>query len=256
MTNKKILIIIDYLKNKLNLYSGFFCLYGSYATNTENNLSDIDLLYIDNSIEKAHRISEKYNNIDISLYNVSERDLINDSKGTFGGFFCGKLFNPHILIEASKFQEKLINKCIANYFKNLMSNHFFKKNFFYTSDDILKRCINVYIDLYPEYFAYIMRLKESENFNVIWNKWKKGFIQNLNEYDIISKKGQRYRINKLINFNYYNILKTDYISRFWIFAAISHNSNLNFYDYYKNKNKNYILTHNNVKKDTEKFLDQ
>lgn len=38
--------VVKYLKEKYNLTDGFFCVYGSYATNTQNNDSDIDLLYV------------------------------------------------------------------------------------------------------------------------------------------------------------------------------------------------------------------
>ena len=67
---------IQYLKEKYNLINGFFCIYGSYATNTQNKNSDIDLLYIHRTdTSKLKRTSELFENIPISFYELSVKDL-------------------------------------------------------------------------------------------------------------------------------------------------------------------------------------
>ena len=253
--NKNLLNIIDYLKTKYNLYNGFFCVYGSYATDSQTNKSDVDLLYIHITSEsKLCRYSELYNKINISFYQLSLKDLIDDSNGLYGGFFCGKLFNPHIIIENTDKNLKIVQKYIACFFSKLLNKKFYFLNRAYTSDEILKNSINLYIDLYNEYFAYIMRLVNLENFENIWKKWKKQHISLLMNEKVIKKIGNKYYYTDLCEENEYIMKRTDYISRFWIYGAVSHNSDIKFYDFYKIKNQRYIKNNEKAKINTEKFL--
>lgn len=246
--------IINYLKNKCNLNKGFFCIYGSYATDSQNNNSDIDILYIDKETVQPLREGHIYNGIDITVYKISENILCDDSHGKYGGFFCGKLFNPHLIFGGDKDSQLFIDQCICIFFSNLLSNSFCDLNEKYTADDILKKCIIIYCCLYPEYLAYLMRLKKTNNFNIIWNKWKKWLVSIFLKNNIIySQISSKYNYCKVIDNQLFERKKIDYISRFWSFGAISHN-NISFYDYYKSKNLNYILNDIPLFKKTCAFL--
>lgn len=247
--------VTEYLKDKYNLQNGFFCIYGSYATGTQNKRSDIDLLYIyriNNS--KLKRTTEYYKSIPISFYELSIKDLYDDSKGKYGGFFCGKVFNPNVLINELDEDNLAIQKSIAIYFSNLFSKKYCLMDKNYNSDEILKNSICSYIELYPEYFSYIARLMNNKSFMNIWKRWKEAHINLLLNENVIKKRGNYYIYQKVYSKEEFEMIKIDYISRFWIYGAVSHNSNLNFYDYYKNKNLDYILEHKILKGKTEKFL--
>lgn len=247
--------VIQYLKDKYSLSNGFFCIYGSYATNTQNNNSDIDLLFIHRTnCSNLKRTSEKYNNIPISFYELSVKDLNDDANGKYGGFFCGKIFNPSIFVDSINEDENIIQKTIATYFGNLVNEKHCSLDKKYTADEILKNSICSYIELYPEYFSYILRLLENDNFINIWNKWKNEFTNILIHENIINKNNNKYIYNKVCSDEKFNRIKVDYISRFWIYGAISHNSDVGFYDYYKNKNMKYIVTHKKCQKKGEEFL--
>lgn len=246
---------IQYLKSKYNLTNGFFCIYGSYATSTQNKNSDIDLLYIHRTnVSKLNRTNEIFNNVSISFYELSIKDLYDDSIGKYGGFFCGKIFNPNLFFDNTKEDDLIIQKSVATFFSNLISEKHCNINKKYSSDEILKNNICAYIDLYPEYISYIIRLIKSDKNASIWNKWKKVFIDMLLNENIIQGNGEGYIYKCVFSTRHFESIKVDYISRFWIYGAISHNSNINFYDYYKNKNKDYILKNIKYKEKTEKFL--
>ena len=194
---------IQYLKEKYNLNNGFFCIYGSYATNTQNKNSDIDLLYIHRTdTSKLKRTSELFENIPISFYELSVKDLCDDAKGKYGGFFCGKIFNPSIFIDNTNQDNLIIQNCIATYFANLINENYYKSNKKYSSDEILKNSICSYIDLYPEYFSYIVRLMKNNTFNSIWNSWKKTFIDILVNENIIKKSGNSYSYQNIFSKNH------------------------------------------------------
>lgn len=246
---------IQYLKDKYNLENGFFCIYGSYATGTQNSNSDVDLLYIYRSSEsKLKRTSENYNNIPISFYELSTKDLYDDANGKYGGFFCGKIFNPNILIDNMEEDDLIIQKSIATFFANIFSKKWVRSKQYFTSDEILKNSIRLYIELYPEYFAYLIRLIKNDSFIYIWNNWKKSHIAMLLNENVIKLEDEGYYYINDISDKEFDSVKMDYISRFWIYGAVSHNSNLSFYDYYKNKNKKYILEHEEIKKKAENYL--
>ena len=247
--------ILKYLEEKYKLGSGFFCIYGSYATKTQKKESDIDLLFVHDTLEKkVNRTSEKYNETFISFYEISTKDLYEDSLGKYGGFFCGKIFNPKIIVEDNIHSREIIQDCIVRYFSYLLNNNICVKNKKYTDDEVLKNSIKCYIDLFPEYFAYIMRLYNSKNFAIIWNNWKKEHLESLIKGNIIKNSNRGYYYIKTIKMEKYNKIKIDYISRFWSYGSISHNSNIEFYDFYKTKNVKYIINNLDLKKRVENFL--
>lgn len=244
-----------FLKNEESMDDGYYCIYGSYATCSQNDFSDIDILYISNSIEKPIRVGTSYNEIKITVYKVSEKHLLQDAKGKYGGFFCGKMFNPHVVFPTNKRNETFIDNCVAKFFSSILKEPYFKLNKGYNEDEILKNMINLYIELYPEYFAYVMRLVNIANFNNIWKLWRKKIISSLLENKLLKQESDKFYFNKNISLKKFNKLKINYISRFWIFGAISHNSNLDFYDFYVNKNLDYIIKNKNLREKCEKFLD-
>lgn len=247
---------VNYLIEKYKLDNGFFCIYGSYATNTQTVKSDIDMLYIHRTnISKLKRTSEMYENIPISFYELSFKDLDDDANGKYGGFFCGKIFNPNVFIKNTNDDIIIVQKAVAEYFSHLINENNCIIGKQYTSDDILKNSICAYISLYPEYFSYILRLMKNHKFPIIWKQWKKVYIENLiNENIIVKLENNNYIYNKVYSKNEFEKIKIDYISRFWIYGAISHDSDINFYDYYKNKNKEYILNNKDLKEKAENFL--
>ena len=247
--------VFKYLKNKYKLKNGFFCIYGSYATGTQHDKSDIDLLFIHRTEKsKLKRTSEKFNDISISFYEISLKDLKDDANGKYGGFFCGKMFNPHKLFDCTADDEQIISKSISVFFSNIFGEKHCKFKYDYTPDEILKNSIRIYFDLYPEFYAYIMRLMNSSNFKLIWNEWVKYYINILLDNNIIKKTENGYSYVNLVSVEKFEIIKRDYISRFWIYGAVSHNSNTDFYDFYKNKNKDYIISHEKLRIETSLFL--
>ena len=246
---------MEYLKNKYNLEKGFFCIYGSYATNTQNEDSDIDMLYIYRcNASKLKRTSENYNKIPISFYELSFKDLRDDANGKYGGFFCGKIFNPSLFVDNTNEDNKIIQNAVATFFSRLISERHCIINKNYTSDEILKNSICSYIELYPEYFSYILRLMVNDEFENIWNQWKKVYVNILISKNVIKKENNKYTYKKIHSKETFERIRIDYISRFWIYGAVSHNAKLDFYDYYKSKNKEYIFNHKNLKEKAEKFL--
>lgn len=257
MNNQKIINdICLFLKNEKNMNDGYFCIYGSYATCSQNENSDIDILYVSNSIKTPKRISSLYKKIKITVYKLSEDHLLQDAKGKYGGFFCGKMFNPHIIFPYSRRNNIFIDNCVTTFFSRLLDESSFKLDNEYDEDEVLKKLINVYMELYPEYFAYIMRLVNINNFNSIWETWRKRTIFSLLMNNILAKKDDKFYFKKNIPVAKFNKLKISYVSRFWIFGAISHSSNLDFYDFYVNKNVDYITKNKILWKKCEDFLDR
>lgn len=256
MKNKMIISdICEYLKKYHNMHDGYFCIYGSYATNSQNETSDIDILYVSNSIQTPFRIGTKYKDVKITVYEISEQILINDSNGKYGGFFCGKMFNPHLVFPYKQSTSDFIDNCVSKFFSKILSEDLCLKNVEFSDDDILKICIKLYMKLYPEYFAYIMRLINISNFEDIWHNWKNKIINSLIKNNIILEREKKYLFFKNIDKERIDKLKISYISRFWIFGAISHDCDHSFYDFYVKKNTKYMSKNIELKIKSEKFLD-
>lgn len=255
MKRKKIIDeICLFLEKENDMNNGYFCIYGSYATDSQNDLSDIDILYISKSIEEPTRIGTLYNKIKVTIYKVSENHLLQVSRGKYGGYFCGKMFNPHIAFPDNEKNTNFIDSCVAIFFSNILKESLCKLNRVYSEDEILKSMINLYMELYPEYFAYVMRLMKIDDFNSIWDLWKKRIVSSLLIKNVIKQINDKFCFNKNVTSAKFDKLKINYISRFWVFGSVSHNSNLNFYDFYVSKNTNYIIENNFLRKRCEKFL--
>ena len=254
--NKIIYDILNKIKISYNELEDSVCwvLYGSYAIHEETKNSDIDLLCINEKCEKPYRIGMKYENIEITIYVLSLFDLIEDSYGKYGGFFCGKLLNPSVLITCNSKIKKVMQTCKGNFVGKLMSSYF-SNCIEMTDEDIIIIALKIYLKLYPDYFAYIMRIVKASHFEEIWSVWKKDIIDSLLQTNrIISLYDNKYQLQIVSNNEKFESLLIDYVSRFWSFGAVSHDGDIYFYDYYKKKNRAYIANNLPYVKKTYKLL--
>ena len=51
-----------------------------------------------------------------SFYELSVKDLCDDAKGKYAGFFCDKIFNPRLFIDNTDQDNLIIQKSIAIFF--------------------------------------------------------------------------------------------------------------------------------------------
>jgi hypothetical protein len=230
-----------FINLKINIEdNAMIACYGSLATNTMNDFSDIDLLYIHNQKEGPRRLSAALHETSVTVYAISRDDFFQDGHNKFGGFFCVKLFNPCVIFPDNKGNRHLIRGAIGEFFgayaaelASLESVRIFKR------EQLLKHVIKSYFAICPGYASYFLRYYMLDNFTEIWKlmseEVEKSFLQvnvvkehspGMYQYAIVDRSVQERKVLS--------------IARFWAFGVSSHNNDYNFPDKYFFKSKEYI----------------
>ncbi len=222
--------LLDYLASveeiPTNGAESYWVGYGSLVINGLTPKSDVDLLLITKSGDfKPYRVQEAYNNRPITVYVLTEKDLLADgNEQIYGGYFTGKLLSPFILHGGD-----------AEVLEEIYSSvHSFVNRLSYAPvelDTAPGKLIRIYLTRYmqvcPWYKSYILK-----------------YIQTLGMQQAVHLLTKHYnRINEtranqdVINMNsdelHCHVLRL--VARFWSYGAIEHQNNYKFSDYYFDK---------------------
>jgi hypothetical protein len=232
MSVKFLHYLLLYLNEKFQNNEISWVFYGSVATSTMNENSDIDVFMINDASNCPTRLSDEFMNYPITIYSVSMRDIILDGEEKkYGGFFICKLLCGYIIFGSNKLKLKIeIQRLLGEYFKDCIGSISIKKNNI-NPDNILADCFKTYLDFFPHFDKYILKLYTSNNFGKIWQDLKLEIFNSLLLVNAISLDSYGNVAYKQTHYEEYNKLKTKVIARFWVFASLLHND-IEFPDYY------------------------
>lgn len=216
--------------------------YGSLVTNKLHEHSDIDLLFIHDSVGTPRRVQATYVGRPVTIYVVPLHDFQEDGLNRrYGGYFSGKVLNPFLHSGKLLTTDSLL-KVGAEFIGIFAAAQAAKRHMHYaTPDALVADMILAFVALCPPYASYFLRYFISDQFHAIWESMKElipqGFLDagivhrlpdNLFEYQHLPPAEEVHR---------YKVLS---IARFWAFGTHCHGS-YRFPDYYTEKAESFIV---------------
>lgn len=87
----------------------FWVCYGSFVLNQQNTQSDLDLLCIHTLPNAVRRIQSSFEGYPVTIYSLNRNDFVSDGRQrTSGGYFSGKVLNPHVMFLTSQKDRDLV----------------------------------------------------------------------------------------------------------------------------------------------------
>ena len=173
---------------------------GSYITNTNTPKSDLDVIRIKDTLEndKPTRTKKLVNHILVSYTVVSKNFFIDDStSGKYGGYFSGKVLNPHILLGTNIDLKRVIRKSSALLTGDLVCYIASKsKSEYHSKDSLLAITILAYAAFNPEYVYYLFRFYLSEEFELLWDTWSNQIYESFEDTDYILKADKSFTLKE------------------------------------------------------------
>lgn len=218
--------------------NGYWVCYGSFATNSFNEKSDIDLLYVHMKDDlSSSRVQEYVLGRPVTVYALSEKDLSRDGKDAlYGGYYAGKLLNPFAVFKGTEKSFSVLASVVAGFIAPFAAQQRKQLGIEAPSPSaVYADCIKGYLSICPWYQNYFLRLMSLSNFLNVWDKMSRFTTTALERNNSIEKAGDIYIYRENLS-NYVSqeeILKRS--ARFWSLGAIFHGQDSSFVDFYIEK---------------------
>lgn len=218
----------------------FWVCYGSFVLNMQNEKSDLDLLYVHDRNTPIARIQAEFEGHPVTLYTLNRVDFLEDGdKKKYGGYFSGKILNPHIVIseddEDSHLALKVAGEFIADFAAAIGKQ---RQNKVSSSTNLVADTILARFLICPWYANYFMRYYTHTDFAKLWKKMEETIPAALVNTGKVSihKNGFAY-VNIPSSEDFHSELIKS-VARFWSIGSYLHNSP-RFLDIYIHKSRQY-----------------
>jgi hypothetical protein len=221
---------------------GFWVCYGSFVLNQQTPKSDIDLLYIHVQPTAVRRIQSSFEGHPVTIYSLNRNDFVNDGKNrTFGGYFSGKVLNPHVMFLASQEDENMIMEVGGSFIGPLSAAMAAKrKRNTASSANLVADSVLARIHLCPWYKSYFLRYYISTNFQQLWERMAEVTTLFFLKAGIVVQNGDefRYQCTSLKEDLHESTLAA--VARFWALGSSLHGGMPDFPAFYMQKAEQYV----------------
>lgn len=210
-------------------------IYGSYVINAQKQGSDLDLLCVDDIFDRSQRVVENYDGVPIHLTCMPISELAKDGRDRrYGGYFTGKIINPHILYGGSDQLKRLANRAAGEFIGELAGYiaGLTKKSEGFSAEEITAQVYVAYMSTDPWFDSYFLSYFCAPDFGRVWKHMVKDVMEILLTSNLIYKArsgGYRYK-TYFDNYKYFHKERMSVAARHWSFGVTCHGNNLNFYN--------------------------
>jgi len=224
----------------------FWVCYGSFVLNQQTSDSDLDLLYIHDQTSSVRRIQSSFRGHQVTIYSISKNDFINDGElRMFGGYFAGKILNPHVVFQGSETDRSLILDTASKYIAPFAEGMYLQQKrkevnrFNMVADSVMAR-----LYICPWYHSYFLRYYINPDFLRLWNRMEEVICSAFVKSGVIIQDGETfmYRHGTTVEDLHAEAIKVS--ARFWSLGNYLHNSRFDFSDYYIQKSEQFIVKNN------------
>ncbi|MCA9359484.1 hypothetical protein KC850_00405 [Candidatus Kaiserbacteria bacterium] len=230
---------------------GYWVNYGSFVINTQQPNSDIDLLYVHQNPEPVSRMSASFEGHPVTIYQLSEDDLLNDGEmAKFGGYFSGKLLNPFVILSEDSRHNEVALRSAGSFIGPHTVHQTAEVN---TPERVLKDTVLARLKLCPWYDSYFLRYYTHPDFERIWEVMLKVVCRSLEISGDIQMSRDGYRYVRAYSEQELHERSVAVIARFWSLGSCLHSSMPDFPDFYMKKARQHVET-NQLKERLEEMM--
>lgn len=207
---------------------------GSYAVNAQRPKSDIDLILVKDNMAHTKPVHNKFpcGSVTVSISIVNKKTFEEEGKQKYGGYFAGKIINPHCFLGKNRklisFVKKMGGRFIGDYVAYLgdISNN---KDDCFTKEQVAAQTISAYMTNNPGYDSYFLSYFLQPNFDKIW----RFLVESTTELLLLSEKivpqGYGYKYKGVFkDYPQFHEARTKAIARKFGFGVYFHDSNYNW----------------------------
>jgi hypothetical protein len=220
----------------------FWVCYGSFVLNQQNPESDLDLLYIHTQPTAIRRIQLSFEGYPVTIYSLNRNDFVNDGRrSNFGGYFSGKVLNPHVAFQASQKDKDMIAEVAGAFigpFSAAMATGTDRSVL--TATNLVADSVLARLHICPWYKSYFLRYFISSNFQQLWERMTEVITLSFLKSGIVSQSGDRlcYQCAPSKEDLHKNTLSA--VARFWALGSSLHGGMSDFPAFYMQKAEQFV----------------
>lgn len=219
---------------------GYWVNYGSFVINTQQPSSDIDLLYVHQNSEPVSRMSASFEGHPVTIYQLSENDLLNDGEiAKFGGYFSGKLLNPFVILSEDHRHNEVALRSAGSF---IGPHTVHQTAEVHTPARVVKDTVLARLKLCPWYDSYFLRYYTHPGFAIIWEVMVNAVCLSLETSGHIRIDKSGYRYVRVYSEQELHERSVAAIARFWSLGSCLHSSMPDFPDFYMKKARQHVET--------------
>lgn len=220
----------------------FWVCYGSFVLNQQTPESDLDLLYIHNRMTAVRRIQSSFEGRSVTVYSLSRNNFASDGEqGLFGGYFGGKVLNPHAVLLASQEDKNMVAKVggafigpfAAEMAKRQERKIAMQANL--VADSVLAR-----FHLCPWYQSYFLRYYILPVFPQLWERMNEAITSFFIKAQVVTQEGDGFRYCPTLSDEELHRKTIVSVARFWALGSSLHGGMPDFPAFYMQKAEQYI----------------
>ena len=224
----------------------FWVCYGSFVLNQQTSESDIDLLYIHTQPTPVQRIQSFFEGHPTTIYSLSKNDFASDgNQRAFGGYFGGKVLNPHVTFLASQEDRDMIMRIggefIGPFAAAMARRH---RRVFSTSINLAADSVSARLHLCPWYRSYFLRYYTSPFFQRLWGKMTEEVAQLFLKAGIVTQSENGFQYLRIPTKEELHENTIAAVARFWALGSSLHGGMPDFPAFYAQKADQYIKDNN------------
>lgn len=211
-------------------------LVGSYVNNSQRSDSDIDLILTRDTFsgEKPTREKAPYKDIPVSVSIVDKTIFKEDGKQLYGGYFTGKVLNPHHFFSDNPEIQSFVKEMAGNFIGDdaaFLGKEKRGNNAHFSEVELAAQSLLAYLAIDPEYDSYLLSYFVRENFDLVWEF----LVQSITESLVLAKKVEKnngaYKYTGgYTTYREYNKARMKSAARRWGFGVYAHNSDYRWPD--------------------------
>ncbi|MBU1202491.1 hypothetical protein KKH39_00370 [Patescibacteria group bacterium] len=224
----------------------FWVCYGSFVLNQQNPESDLDLLFIHTQPTTIQRIQSSFEGYPVTIYLLNRNDFVSDGRQkTFGGYFAGKVYNPHVMFMASQKDRDVVMEVGGAFIGPFAAAMAVKRErIFATSVDLVADSVLARFHLCPWYRSYFLRYYISPSFQQLWVRMAEATTLSFLKAGIVTQSGDMFRYHHALSEEQLHESTLAAVARFWALGSSLHGGMPDFPAFYMQKAEQYVRDNN------------
>ncbi|OGF25853.1 hypothetical protein A2331_04655 [Candidatus Falkowbacteria bacterium RIFOXYB2_FULL_34_18] len=220
----------------------FWICYGSFVLNQQTVESDLDLLCIHTLPTTVRRIQSSFEGYPVTIYSLNRNDFVSDGRQKiFGGYFGGKVLNPHVMFLASQKDMDVIAEVGGAFigpFSGAMAER--KGRTVATDTNLVADSVLARFHLCPWYRSYFLRYYTSSNFQQLWERMTEVMTSFFLKAGIVIQDGNKFRYQYTFSDEELHESTLASVARFWSLGSSLHSGMPDFPAFYMQKAEQYV----------------